>query len=262
MIHVLDTFLVPPQSFLQSTDAFNLSSVAGAFDSTKNLSTYVDTHKDLTIFAPKSSALAAVASTLNSLSADDLVRLLEYHVIEGNGQVYYTSNLPNGSTLANGTVYNTTTIRSGLGANLTITFQGNSLFVNSARVVQQDLLLSNGVLHVIDNVLNYNVTQAVPNPELNLQVPQIPGSAVSGGALPFTQALPSSTSVLFALVSSSPTDSAVESTPTTESPAASSPTDGSSRPSSTSKAWGEKLETHSSQMGLVLGALVWIIGFL
>lgn len=55
------------------------------------------------------------------------------------GKVAYSSTLKNGETLT------TTT-----GDTVTITISGGNVFVNNAKVVIPDLLVSNGVVHVID----------------------------------------------------------------------------------------------------------------
>lgn len=56
-----------------------------------------------------------------------------------NGAVGYSSNLKNGTKL---TALN--------GKPLTITLSNGTVFVNSARVITPDILVSNGVVHVID----------------------------------------------------------------------------------------------------------------
>ncbi len=73
------------------------------------------------------------------MSGHELAKVLDYHIVNGSNFVGYSSNLPNGTVL-----------KSLQGGNLTVTFASNSIFVNSAKVIQQDLLISNGVLHVLD----------------------------------------------------------------------------------------------------------------
>ena len=75
------------------------------------------------------------------MSVDELSHMMRYHVV--NSTVAYSSS----PSLQNGTV-----LRSVQGGNLTIRSAGNSLYVNSAQLLQQDLLLSNGVLHIIDKL--------------------------------------------------------------------------------------------------------------
>lgn len=117
------------------------------------------------------------------MSVAQLADILNYHVVNSSSFVGYSSNLVNGTTL-----------RTRQGASLTITVASNSLFVNSARVVQQDILLSNGVMHVIDNLLDYNTTAVRPEPELTLQPAVLQGSALTGYDVPFATYLPTGVS--------------------------------------------------------------------
>ena len=48
------------------------------------------------------------------------------------------------------TILSNTTLKTVAGANVTITVEGGSVFVNSAKVVTPNVLVSNGVVHVID----------------------------------------------------------------------------------------------------------------
>lgn len=50
------------------------------------------------------------------------------------------------------------------GGSVTITVENGTVYVNSARVIVPDVLVANGVVHVIDGVLNPNNTAATPNP--------------------------------------------------------------------------------------------------
>ena len=56
-----------------------------------------------------------------------------------NGTVGYSSTLVNGTMLT-----------SMSGMNLTITVSNDSVFVNSAKVITPDVLVANGVVHVVD----------------------------------------------------------------------------------------------------------------
>lgn len=161
----------------------------------------------------------------------------------------------------NGSVYNTTVLKSLQGHNLTITFTDNSLFVNQARIIQQDLLLSNGVLHIVDSVLSPNATDVAANPADPAPVQVIPGSSISGNQLPFTTDLPTSTSILFSLVTATPTSSGINGSAETGAGSATSST-GSSGPMSTSKGWGDRVEVGTGGTGLVLGAMIWILELL
>lgn len=138
LVHIIDSFLIPPLSFLNSASSFNLTAAGGAVVNA-SIDNYVDTQTDLTIFVPRNDAFQSIGSSLRNISSHELAKILDYHIVNGSNFVGYSPNLPNGTVL-----------KSLQGGNLAITFASNSIFVNSARVLQQDLLLSNGVMHVID----------------------------------------------------------------------------------------------------------------
>lgn len=96
----------------------------------------------LTVFAPNNDAFAGLdQSDLTALLADpaSLGDILQYHVVEGS---YPSSELSDGQTL--------TTLQ---GEDLTVSVSGDTVTVGDATVVQADLQAGNGVIHVIDGVL-------------------------------------------------------------------------------------------------------------
>lgn len=135
MIHVIDGVLTLPENVTATAQAANLTALAGAIQAL-NLTSTLDGLSDVTIFAPSNAAFQSISSVLSNASTDDLTSVLSYHVI--NGTVAYSP------TLANTTV---TTLG---GQNLTISVINGTIFVNSARVINPDVLVANGVVHVID----------------------------------------------------------------------------------------------------------------
>jgi hypothetical protein len=133
----------------------------------------------VTIFAPSNAAFQAIGSAVGTLSAAQLAQILEYHVI--NGTVGYSSSLTN-STL--------TTLS---GGSVTITVENGTVYVNSARVIVPDVLVANGVVHVIDGVLNPNNTAATPNPSTTTSVAF--SGASSATDVPFTSGVVQSTTL-------------------------------------------------------------------
>ena len=255
-MHIIDTVLIPPQDFTTSAPAFNLSSTPGAFFAGPPiLEQYTDIATSLTIFAPNNDAFQKIASSLSSLQIQDLTALLEYHIIPSNSTPYYSSNLPNGLPSPNdpNAVNNHTELTTLQGEKVSITFAYNSLFINQARVVQSDLLLSNGVLHIIDSVLSPNVSNAQADPLAKGPIQVVSGSATGG--LPYTEALPTSTSVLFNYVTPTPTDSG-----SIQTGGRSTTTSG--RPQSSSQGLGDRVQVRTAEMGWLLGAVVWVLGFL
>jgi uncharacterized surface protein with fasciclin (FAS1) repeats len=127
--------LTIPQSDSATAVAAGLSSLAGSLTNSGLVST-VDGLKDVTIFAPSNDAFAGIASATANLTIAQLTSILTYHVVQGI--VGYSSSLSN------------STIRTVGGGNVTITVVGGNVFVNSAKVIVTDVLVSNGVVHVID----------------------------------------------------------------------------------------------------------------
>jgi len=173
---------------------------------------YVNNTQNVTIFVPNNSAMEEVQGALASMSSSALESILAYHIFTSTEPIY-SSNLTNGTTFS-----------SPDGQDLEFLFIDNSLFVNSARILQSDLLINNGVMHVIDNVLNVNSTTAVPNPTSATQIPVLPttGSSFNSSDAPYTTFLPdvvpTSTSSYHTVTSTS--DSGGSSTETKKSSAA------------------------------------------
>lgn len=97
-----------------------------------------------TVFAPTDEAFAALpAGTLQSLLKPEnkaqLQNVLKYHVVSGQVMAEEVVGLSSAESL--------------LGASLPIQTEGGQVMVGNATVVQTDVEASNGVIHVIDQVL-------------------------------------------------------------------------------------------------------------
>ncbi|CBX91194.1 hypothetical protein LEMA_P062280.1 [Plenodomus lingam JN3] len=139
VIHIIDRLLVIPESASNTLSAANLTSLRGALNATQLVET-VDTTPNVTIFAPSNEAIQNVFSAFANLTTEQITDVLTYHVVSGLG---YSSGLENGTEL--------TTLN---GESLTVTIGEGGVFVNNARVIVSDVLIANGVVHVIDEVLN------------------------------------------------------------------------------------------------------------
>ncbi len=96
-----------------------------------------------TVFAPTDEAFAALPEgTLDKLllpeNEEVLTQILTYHVVSGN---IPSSDVTTGA------------VPSLEGADLDVTADAGSVTVNGATVIQPDVMASNGVIHVIDQVL-------------------------------------------------------------------------------------------------------------
>jgi len=107
----------------------------------------VDTLKadgPFTVFAPTDAAFAKLpAGTVTDLlkpeNRDQLVAILTYHVVPGRVEAAEVVKLTSADTV-NGDALN-------------IRVEGDSVFVNGARVLSTDIDASNGVIHVVDTVI-------------------------------------------------------------------------------------------------------------
>ena len=122
---------------MATTSAANLTALLGAVTAAGVAST-LESAADLTIFAPSNAAFQAIGSGLGNLTTMELTSILEYHVIKGT--VAYSSDIKPGK------------VKTLEGADVTIAVEDGAVFVNAARVINADILIPEGVLHVIDSV--------------------------------------------------------------------------------------------------------------
>jgi len=97
-----------------------------------------------TVFAPTDNAFAAALTNLGItkdqlLAKTDLSAILTYHVVGGTVK---------STKMTNGMMW--TTLQ---GATVTISIAGSTVKVNTATVTTADIMCTNGVIHVIDQVL-------------------------------------------------------------------------------------------------------------
>lgn len=186
-MHIIDGLLTIPPNVSTTAEAANLTAFLGAVNAT-DLTEAVNTTPDLTIFAPNNAAFQDISSVLANISTEDAASVLQYHVI--NGTVAYSSTLTNGSVPTLG------------GDNVTITIIDGEVFVNRARVINSDVLLANGVLHVIDSVLSPDDPSPANGTESDDEPANAFPGASSGSEVPFTSNVPTPTSTNAALTSS------------------------------------------------------------
>ena len=166
-----------------------VTSFLGAAYGNKNASliSLINNAKDITIFPPNNAAMEIVGGALTSMSEDELAELLSYHVViaESGGPCY--------SPL----LTNTTSLKTLQGNEIKVSSASNSIFANSARVLTSDLLISGGVVHVIDNVLDPDATAVSPDPSLATQAPVIETADgnMDDSDTPFTSYVPDATAL-------------------------------------------------------------------
>jgi uncharacterized surface protein with fasciclin (FAS1) repeats len=177
IIHIIDKLLLIPLSLSATLLAGNFTALAGAATSA-NLIEPLESLSDVTIFCPNNDAFQKRAGA--NVTDDQLAQILQYHVVQG-APVGYSTTLSNDMKLP--------TLA---GEELTITIdEEGAVFVNDARVINSDILIANGVLHVIDTVLNPAEADAEPSTEEEEEEP----SATLGSVVPFTSGIEPETSV-------------------------------------------------------------------
>ena len=134
-LHIIDTVLTIPGSLTDTLVAGGLTAAVGALRRA-GIETPLNMASDLTVFVPNNDAFNAIGSLINGMTLEQLTTVLNYHVVQG--KVLYSQLIAAGTQLT------------AEGASLNFRIQDGGLFVNSARVVTSDILVGNGVVHVVD----------------------------------------------------------------------------------------------------------------
>ncbi|KAJ3082318.1 hypothetical protein HK102_001785 [Quaeritorhiza haematococci] len=172
IIHVIDSVLIPPQSASKTAAAAGFTALTQAL-STAGLVETVDGLKGITIFAPTNDAFANLLKALGgSLPALNILQgVLAYHVVPSIA--YSTDLLPlAGQSISVPTV---------LGQNLTVTIKSDGIELAgpgntvAVKVIQPDVLIDSGVVHVIDAVLLPDLAKIPAEPIVK------PGNGGNGG---------------------------------------------------------------------------------
>ncbi|KAJ4097332.1 hypothetical protein NW760_011006 [Fusarium oxysporum] len=164
LIQIVDSLLIPPSGIRQVLMASKVDSFLGGLFRAGLMPDLAD-RQDITVFAPRDQAMEMVGSALSGMSAKELAGVMGYHIVPG--KVLVSTDLDNATSL--------TTLT---GEEVHVRQIGNEKFVNSAKIITTDLLISNGILHIISNVNNPKEADAVPNPSLWLQNPVFKSAGV------------------------------------------------------------------------------------
>jgi uncharacterized surface protein with fasciclin (FAS1) repeats len=142
--------LAAPSAVAADKDIVEVASEAGSFQTlltaakAAGLVEALQGEGPLTVFAPTDEAFAklpegTVASLLKPENTDKLATILTYHVVPGRVRAKQALRLPSADTLA--------------GPTILLTRDHGGLRVDQAKVVQADIEASNGIIHVIDEVI-------------------------------------------------------------------------------------------------------------
>ena len=156
VVHIIDQVLLPPAANFMAEIVEAKPSIPALAVGDKDLSTLVDALKaahlvdtlggkgPFTVFAPTNEAFAklpaaALKSLLEPKNVGKLTSILTYHVVSGN---VHAKDLRDGEMV--------TTLE---GAKLRVSVRKNGVFIDGAKVTTADVDASNGVVHIIDQVL-------------------------------------------------------------------------------------------------------------
>ncbi|CAN5517868.1 hypothetical protein BH23BAC1_BH23BAC1_15170 [soil metagenome] len=168
IIHAINNVLLPPsQNIVEIAAEEDDFSLLVRAVTRAGLAETLSTTDGLTVFAPNNAAFEAAGldeATIDATSVEDLTNILTYHVIAAR---VFSSDLSNddAETLQGGSV--TTSISSG-GA--TVRGASNE---SASNIVAANILATNGVIHVIDQVLlpqGTIIDVAVSNPDFSILV--------------------------------------------------------------------------------------------
>jgi len=170
VVHVIDAVLLPPakpasvvEVIVNSEDHATLETAVGAASLVETLSG----EGSFTVFAPTDAAFAALPEgTVEALLADptgDLTQILLYHVL--------------GSTVLSGNLSDGQTAETLNGAEITVSINDDGVFINDAKVTVADIETDNGVVHVIDAVLDPTMVNII-NVETTMSITAYPNPVV------------------------------------------------------------------------------------
>lgn len=134
-LHIIDTPLTMPTRLTDTLIADGYTGAVGALRQAA-IEEPLNDAADMTVFVPNNDAFNAIGSIVNTMTLEQLTTVLNYHVLQG--QVLYSQLISAG------------TQRTAEGASLNFRIENGALFVNSARVVATDILIANGVVHILD----------------------------------------------------------------------------------------------------------------
>jgi uncharacterized surface protein with fasciclin (FAS1) repeats len=135
-IHSIDRVITPPLSMADTALAAGLTSAIGAANKIS-----LDWWQDggATYFIPNNEAFRTVGSVFNDISDGELSNILTYHYLNDTETPIYSSRMHTGDWTTAG------------GEHVLLSpSDEHELFVNTAKVVQSNILVQNGVIHIID----------------------------------------------------------------------------------------------------------------
>ncbi|KAM0279426.1 hypothetical protein ACHAQH_004586 [Verticillium albo-atrum] len=139
-----------------------------------------------TILAPHNRAWQRFGEGFEGMDREELRRVLRYHLVPG--RVLRAADLVDGTRLVTDDEE---------GTEVRVTRFINDIYVDTGRIIQTDLLIANGIIQVVDAVLNVDEGGKKPDVTASAQAPAFTfaeedEASITGSAadVPFTSALP------------------------------------------------------------------------
>ncbi len=211
----------PPQKSITEIVATDKNfSILLAAVTRANLTGALSAAGPLTLFAPNNDAFKAVgldSATVAKTDATVLANILRYHVV---GSAVKSSDVKSGInntvTTLNGTAYASNFVYGTSSANTPVSY---GLSVNGSRVTLADITATNGIVHIVDAVINPATSNIVAtlqaNPSFTLLVQAVVKAnlaATLSGTGPFTVLAPTNEAFADAGINASFIDNASAST--------------------------------------------------
>jgi hypothetical protein len=180
MIYIIDQILDLPMTLSAAAETL-FPSLTGLINQA-NLLQPLEAIDGVTIFAPNDIAFQSIASSVGNLTNPEILTILANHVI--NGSVAYSTQLASANyTSAAGEPFKFTTNSTG-----TFVSSGNS----TAKIIQADIPITNGVIHLIDGVLvntaSNNTAAAAAESSYSMAATMTPTATSGGGGGPIGSA--------------------------------------------------------------------------
>lgn len=146
VIHIVDQVILPLDIVGHAVANSNFTSLVGALGAADaGLVDLLQTDGPFTVFAPLNSAFAAIQSTVDGLTTEQLAKVLTYHVVTpGNVR---STDLTDGMDVTTANVAEKFTVN--IDGSVTITDAAGG----TSTVVLTDVQATNGVIHVLDAVI-------------------------------------------------------------------------------------------------------------
>jgi uncharacterized surface protein with fasciclin (FAS1) repeats len=163
LIHVIDSVLLPPDTSMSDSTITDIVGASDDFSTLEAAATaanllvdLADTEMSYTVFAPTDAAFAELGDeTIDYLLSDMdlLVNTLEYHIV--SGATLFSSDAI--VAAAKGDM-----IAMSNGDQAVVTLDDGMLMIDNSTIVTTDIVASNGVIHVIDVVMDAPSSMPAP----------------------------------------------------------------------------------------------------